>query len=257
MNRIFRALRPFAMLLCCALLLASCSNLNTIKFKNEEYHDSKNDITYRQAPLNYEAVKIADKAVARVKKSVGDDILLYPVDGMETEQMLANDLYEIFYADGITLPNVWDMGIREIYICKTQTISAQLATIDTEKDVDEILALYRYGTGISKNKISMEQASDHYYLKFVSTTHPYLYYCLEYLTFSQEVIIYESIANTAEFTPKYQGVTVTFEDYEYTENGETFVEHLAAYHFGTGILYDRASGICYAAGSLINPYLNI
>ncbi len=249
-------IRMLSVFLCCVMLLASCSNLNTIKFKDEEYIDNKNNITYLQAPLNYEAVKIKENGVARVKQKVGDDIILYPVEGIGTEQMLANDLYEVFYAEGMTLPKVWEMGVSEVYICQTKEITAQLASINQAADVSALIELYRNGTTCPKEKISMEQSTGHYYLKFVSSTHPHLYYCLEYLEFEEDVVIYEAIKDMSTFTPKYNGVLVTYEDYEYEENGQTCVEHLAVYHFGTGILYDRAAGVCYPAESIVAPYMS-
>lgn len=249
-------IRLLSMLLCCMMLLASCSNLNTIKFQDEEYIDKKNNITYLQAPLTYEAVKISENGVARVKQKVGEDVILYPINGIGTDKMLANDLYEIFYAEDMTLPAVWDMGITAVYICQTKEISMELARIDKDTDVAALIELYRNGTSCPKSKISMEQATGHYYLKFASSTHPYLYYSLEYLTFEEDVVIYEAITDATSFTPKYTGVPITYEDYEYEENGQTFVEHLAVYHFGTGILYDRTAGKCYSAGSIIEQYMS-
>ena len=253
MKLIFRTL---SLLLCCVLLLASCSKLTTLKFEDEQYKDTKNNVTYLQAPLCYEAVKLVDGGVARVKRSVGEDLVLYAVDGADRKEMLANEQYELFYAEGVTLPKLWEMNVSEVYICQTKLISAQIASVNKAEDVAALIALYQSGAAFPKAKVSMEQSTGHYYLKFVSKDYPAIYYCLEYLEFEEEVLVYERIKDTSSFTPKYTGVEVTYEDHEYVENGETYVEHLAVYHFGTGILYDRAAGVCYPSNGIFDAYMD-
>lgn len=248
-------LRSLSLLMCCVLLFSACSNLNTFKFEDEQYKDTKNNITYLQAPLYYEAVKLIDGGVARVKRSVGEDLVLYAVEGADRKEMLANDQYELYYAEGVTLPKVWDMNVSEIYICQTKLISAQIASVNKAEDVAALIELYKNGTSFSKTKVSMEQAKGHYYLKFVSKDYPSIYYCLEYLEFEEEVLVYETIKDPSSFVPKYAGVEVTYEQNEYVVGGESGVEELAVYHFGKGILYDRAAGVCYSASAILDAYM--
>ena len=148
------------------------------------------------------------------------------------------------------------MNVSQVYICQTKAITAQIASVTAKADVDALVALTQNGVAFPKDKVSMEQSKGHYYLKFVSTDYPALYYCLEYLVFEEEVLVYERIRDAASFTPKYVGVDVTYEDNEYEENGELYVEHLAVYHFGKHIVYDRSAGVCYPAGSIFDAYMS-
>ncbi len=251
-----RALIPLcALLLACASLLGGCSNLETLQFKDDQYVDKKNDITYLPAPLCYEAVGIKKEGYARIKQNDREDETLYEISGVEPSKMLSNELYEVFYASDVTLPALWDMQSKEIYICATQDITAQLASITDAADIEALIAIYRNGSSFSHTRVPKESSEEHLYLKFLSQTHPSLYYCLEYLEFDEEFCLEERIEEGKPFVPAYEGVEVTFEDYEYQEDGEWKVEHLAVYHMGKGILYDRATGKCYAAGDLISKYI--
>lgn len=245
-----------ALFLCATMLLGACSRLNTLDFKDEEYIDKKNNVTYLQASLCYEAARIVDNGgVARIKHRGMDEIVLYQIDGIDTKSMLANDQYEIFYAKGTTLPKLWEMGVNEIHICQTQSITVELASITEAGDVAALIAAYQTGAAFPVSNISKELADARYYLKFASPTYPSLYYSLEYLEFSEEICVYQPIADKNSFEILYDGVEVTTETNVYETNGERREEHLAVYHFGNGVLYDRMAGLCYAAGDIVATYL--
>ena len=252
-----RTLMPLcALLLGCAMLLGGCSNLETLQFKDDQYVDKKNDIIYLPAPLCYEAVSVKKEGYARIKQNGREDETLYEISGVDPTKMLANELYEVFYASDVTLPALWDMQTTEIYICETQDITAQLFSITDAADIEALISIYRDGSSFSHTRVPKETSDEHLYLKFLSRTHPSLYFCLEYLEFEEEFCLEERIDEDEPFVPAYDGVEVTFEDYEYQENGEWKIEHLAVYHFGNGILYDRATGKCFAAGDLVSKYIN-
>ena len=251
-----KCLRLTAVLLCAVCLLCGCSKLNTLEFKNEEYLDKKNEVTYLQASLCYEAVRIVDNGgVARIKQKGADDLVLYQIDGIDTKQMLANEEYEIFYAKGMTLPKLWEMRISEVYICQTKAITMQLASIQQSEHVAALIDAYQNGAAFPASSISPELSDAHYYLKFVSQEYPSLYYSLEYLQFDEEVCVYQTISDLNSFEVLYKGVEVTTETNYYQAGGEQRVEYLAVYHFGNGILYDRMAGTCYAAGAVVEEYL--
>ncbi len=249
-------LRVGALLLSLLCLMSGCSSLHTMKYENGEYIDQENDIAYRPASLCYEAVAIKEGGVAKIKDGLAQ--VLYEIDGVDPSKMLANDQYEVFYAVGTTLPTLVEMSPAGIYICKTQSISAQLNTISEEKDLQAVIDAYAGGVGCDDRRVNKAGAVEQYYLKFYSTSYASLYYCLEYLRFAENVEISERVESYENFVPKYSGASYRFEDYTYTdEAGNVCVEYTVVYNFGKGILYDRMAGVCYAVdGDLIEKYID-
>ncbi|MBR2926398.1 MAG: hypothetical protein IKC31_02330 [Clostridia bacterium] len=247
--------RFFVLLTGLVLLLSGCSKLHTVTYKDGQYLDKTTEIVYRPASLCYEAVSIKEGGIAKIKDGLSQ--VLYEINGVDPSLMLANEEYEIFYAVGTTLPTLTEMNPVGIAICKTQSISAQLAAITDAAELQEILDAYVGGTGCSDRHVNKAGAVEQYYLKFYSTAYPTLYYCLEYLRFASDVEISERVEDEENFVPKYTGATYHFEDYTYTDkDGNECTERTVVYNFGNGILYDRMAGICYAVGSdVIESYI--
>jgi len=237
-----------ALLLCSAMLFCGCAGVPSFDYQNGQYVDKKNNMAYRHAPSYYEAVAIVDEALAQIKEGVVEKETLYQIKDIEPSQMLANESYEVYYAVGTTLPTLTEMAPTAIYVCKTEAISAQLATIEGG-DMQEIIRIYLEGKSCHVDRVGKPQAVASYELKFVSSSYPSLYYCLEYLQFAEDVEVIEAVDSYENFVPTYTGATYRFEDFHYTDaNGVEQVEHDVIYNFGKGILYDRDAKACYAVG---------
>ena len=236
--------------LCTAMLLCGCSRVPSFDYRDGQFVDKKNNVAYKPAPLCYEAVAIVSGEMAQIKDGVGLEQKLYQIKDVDPSLMISNELYEIFYAVGTTMPTLSEMAATEIYICKTESISAQLASVEESTDVAAVIDAYVNGKGCDVARVGKPQAIATYYLKFVSSTYPSLYYCLDFLKFSNDVEVIEKVDSYEDFTPSYTGATYRFEDFEYTDsNGVAQVEHNVIYNFGKGILYDRDAGRCYALGT--------
>ena len=248
-----RILRLTALLFALLMMLASCSSLPTLRYKNGVYTNKKTGISYAHAPSCYQAIAYhQDREVAKIEQKGMEDMILYEVNGVDPSKMLTTADYELLYAVGTTLPALWEMDITTVYVNQSAEISFAVATITDTPVIRALIEAYQTGGSFPQSHMEKGLAYDKYDLVFQSE---HLRYCLIYWEFEEEVLIYEPISSLTDFEILYPGVEVTTEVYEYTENGEAKQEYLAVYHFGKGIIYHRETGLCYPAGTLISDYL--
>lgn len=247
-----RLLRGFLLITAMLLLLSSCS-VPSLTLKDGAYLNKKNDITYLPAPSCYQAIAYsAEDAVAKIKQKELDDLVLYPINGMDGEKWLCSEDYLVFYANTETLPELWEMNVQKIYVNRTVNQSYIVATILNKEDISALITAYQNGPGFWQGEMDEGLSFEKYDLVFEDAA---LRYCLTYWKFEKEVLIYETVADPNNFTPSYPNVRVTTEEYHYTSNGQEMVEHLAVYHFGTEILYNRETGLCYPVEGTVSKYL--
>ena len=246
MKKLF--LRTIPMLLCAVMLFSSCSKLPEFAYKDGAFVNEKTGISYLPAGDNYEAIALqSDKEVARIIQKGMDDIVMYPISGIDSEKMLTNELYEVFYAEGTKLPTLWEMDPEQMHICRTVTLTYSLATVTSAAELEELIDIYRNGKGFSENEIDVGLDKERYDLKFQSSAYEGIYYCLIYWEFEDEVLVYEVIEDFDDFEITYPDAEVTTEEYK----GEKY----AVYHFGTSLIYDRTTKTCYPVGDLLSKYL--
>lgn len=238
-------------LLLAILLLSSCTA--SLEYRDGKYVNQKNGISYVAAPSPYQALAYDDEEVAKIKQKELDDLLLYPVDGMDAQKWLCTEDFAIFYADTEVLPSLWEMNVKKVLLNQTINLSYTVATISDAQTVRALQEHYRGGNSFPLSELEEGLRFESYDLVFESDT---MRYCITYRQYEQEILIYEAIEDPSAFTPSYEGVPVTTEDYHYVKDGVEMVEHLAVYHFGNGLMYNRESGLCYPVGDLISPYLN-
>ena len=247
-----RLLRGALLLVAALLLLSSCS-VPALTLKDGAYLDKKTNVSYLPAPSCYQAIGYAkDSAVARIKLKEMDDLVLYPIDGMEGNKWLCNEDYQVFYADSETLPELWEMDVTKVCVNRTVNQSYTVATILKKEDIAALINAYQNGPSFEQSDMDEGLVFEKYDLVFEASA---LRYCLTYWKFEKEVLIYETIADPNSFTPTYPNVRVTTEEYHYTRDGQAMVEHLAVYHFGTEILYNRETGLCYPVEGTVADYL--
>lgn len=236
-----------SLLACASLLLASCAKLPKMEYENGVYTNAKTGIRYTAAPAYYEAIALeGEEAVARVMQK-DNELLMYQMKGVAPEKMLASANYEVFCAVGTKLPELGEMDVERVLVCQTAGKTYELATLSSERDIAELVGAYCNFAGFDANEIDVGLQKERYDLKFSSKTVPGVYYCLTYWEFADEVLVYEVIDDFESFEKTYPDVEVTTEEYK----GEKY----AVYHFGTNILYNRATGLCYPAGDIVAKYL--
>lgn len=230
------------------LLLTSCA-LPALEHRNNgTFYNKKNDVSYLPAPATYKArTLVSGDKIARIPYKEMDDTVLYAIENADTAKYLTDESYQLYYSSTLTLPEVWEMQVDKINIVSTGSISYSTASITEAQDISEIIAAYQNGVHFSKDEIDVAMIPTRYDLEFSSELYPAFYYTLTYWQFATDVLVYELVTDPNDTTPTYEGVKVTYEDYE----GESY----AVYHFGKRFLYNRTTGECYPLGNTVAKYL--
>ena len=243
-----RVLRVLPFLLAVLMLFSSCAKLPKMQNERDVYTNPKTGISYVPAPAYYQAISLDENAqVARIVQKGMKDIVLYAVSGVDTKTMLTSDTYEIFCAMGTSLPTLTQMAPEVAYVCQTIELTWALAEIRDGEELSDLVERIEKTKGFPAAEIDPTLSKETYELRFQSKSHPGFYYCISYLQFESDVLIYEEIEDVDSFPITYPGVEVSTEEYK----GDLY----AVYHFGKGILYDRITRLCYPAGDIVEKYL--
>ena len=240
--------RWLPLLLVAMMLLTSCAELPKMKYDGESYTNPKTGISYRPAPPCYQAVSLnKDAEIARVVQKGIDDVVLYAVGDVDSSKLLTDATYELFYATDFLLPTLKQMTPSLVYITQTVELSWSVAEINNPEEIATLITVLDTQTGFPAREIDATLSKEVYDLKFLSEDYPGFYYCVTYWQFTKDVLIYEEIEDVTDFPITYPGVAVTTEEYK----GDLY----AVYNFGSGILYDRITKLCYPAGELVQSYI--
>ena len=246
-------MRLVLLLLCATLFLTACNKPTALDMdvKSGSFTNTKTGVTYLRAPTCYEAISVLkDRKVARVQYKGMDDLTLYEVEFSTSEQIISSEEGELFYAQGMVLPTVWEMQPERIYVGQVGgSLDFAVALIEKADDIEALIEIYRDAVPFSeKDMLDNTLIRTRYDLRFYSQHYPSFYYCITYWQFSEDVLVYEVIDSIEGFVPTYTtALNITFE-----EDGD---ELCAVYNFGKGILYDRDAKACYAVGDIIYSYL--
>ena len=246
MKRYIQRLLP--LLLGAFILLSSCSSLPELSYRDGVYTDKKSGISYTHAPAYYEAISYTqDTEIGKLAEGAG--VLVYPIKGVDPAKMICTKNYEILCAVGNTMPELWDMNLTKLHICKTVIASYALAEVTDAAVLEKIAEIYG-GTAFPASEIAAGLKNEKFDLKFESTNLPGVYYCLIYQRFEEDVLIYEDIEDPDTFVSSYPNAQVSVHAYE-DGSGSYYAE----YNFGKEILYNRSTDSCYALGDTLISYM--
>ena len=178
--------------LCCvlaALVLTGCSaNLVNLEYKEGQLINKRLKLAYNAAPTNYEPASVGNPY--GYYKDM--DMTLYEIAGLDPKEWLtqeyAGSATTIFYSDDQTLPTLTEMSPNKIHICTGETITYGVASVEDSAVVGQLVDLYMNGEAV---EWPMLDSLDTYELKFVSVTHPHLYYNLTYYEYEEGIYIYD------------------------------------------------------------------
>ena len=248
-----------AMTLCVLMLLASCSKQPiqlTYDMRTSQYTDKDNRVAYLRAPLYYEAVGLkTDAPYAQLTTKLAE--ILYEIDYADPKELIANEYFEIFHAQKTHMPTLFEMCADKVYVGQIMSgavMDLTIATITDSVDVAHLVGQYSLGEGASFMEDEImdgTRVKSCYMLRFASSMYPAFYYCLEYMEYEDEILVYEIIESKEGFVPTYSSaLDVTFDE-SYADRGELY----AVYHFGYKVLFDHITGDCYPVGDAVSKYL--
>ncbi len=237
-----------SLLLLCLLMLSACTP--KMVYQDGLYVNEKNNIAYRAAPGNYQAIAYLPDKQAKINQKKIDDIVLYSIDGMDGQKWLCTEEHSVFYAEGEHLPALWEMEVSTIYVNRTVNISYIMHTIADPEAIQGLVELYRAGNFCDASKIDPNLNFDSYDLVFEGK---HLRFCLTYRQYREDVKISEEIADPNNFSVLYPGVPVTVES-DTGKDGR--VIYYAVYNFGRSIIYDRYTKQILWSGGYLDGLLS-
>lgn len=217
-------LRISALLMASLLLLGSCTGKpRALSYKDGVYQAG--DVSYCQASMNYRAQSLIKGTVIYnlSRSSKKEFIPLYAIEGLSTDDWLADENYTLYHNPSITLPTLSEMNPCSISILlagdPTGTVLGHLGE-DRQDAIDDLLEILTVGTSYSGDRIAYTP-TEYYELLFESEEHPGIFYVLEYWTYGDDV--------------KYLD-----------ENGQIEVKK--------GIVYDVTANRFYVMGEILENY---
>ena len=244
-------MRMLPLLLCATMLLTACSKAPKMTFQDGTYQINGMNVTFEAAPSYYEARSyIKDRPVARLEQGELDDLIFYEIEGVSPEKMISSESYDLFYAVGTKLPELWEMSVTKAHVCQTASVTYSLATLEDDEAIASLIEAYYDGTSFSAKDIDPGLGKSKYDLKFESPLYPGLYYCLTYWQFDSDVLIYQDIDDPNNYDVLYLGVERTVGEYKDAEGG-----YYVEYNFGKYVLHNRAIGMCWSIGDTVAALL--
>ena len=169
------------MLVAGTLLTVFLVNYNSVEhFRVEDSGDTvidgKNGITYRLAPMCYEAVAYMND----VYGVDGNGKEYHEVRDADPKKLICtveNDIFDLYYADGTVLPALSDFGTNYIRVCEIGQKAIQVSRIEKE-DAESLITFYLESEAV--NYPGSADAEKVYYLKLMSAEYGYIYYNLTY-----------------------------------------------------------------------------
>jgi len=236
-------LRWILLLAAAAALFSACSGgAVKLSYENGAFRNSKTGAAYLQAPVCYRAVSIRkNQVVAKLNGVPEENSALYAIGDMDSEKWLADQTYAVYYGEGEPLPTLREMNVNCVTLCQIGAYNAAIGVLEGRAEIEDLVDIYERGTTVARSAV-VPSAGSRFELLFSSETYPGLYYVLEYWKYAEEVVIYAQLEN-GEIPSGYPGRAEIV-------NGE------AAFHLGTGLVYDRSADRFYAIGDILESYFN-
>ena len=194
----------------CSLSFLSCGN----KLKPDEngyYYCSKNGVTYKLVSYEYTPIALKDEKYATLED--GDNKQdLYPIMNAEPEKWLATSDGTLFCAVDEQVPELEQMEIDNILICREGTNAViSLAEIKNADAVATVLENIKSGSEIEYP--AMSETEEYLSLRMSSEKYPWLYYSIIYVEFVSDVYDYDYPENLESYVYRDVDDDVSVETY--------------------------------------------
>ena len=119
-------------LLAVILALCGCSDPDQLHYDNDtrQYVRAGDGAVFYRAPSNYLAVRIlTDREVGSIGQEDAEDLALYAIADydetatLDSDAYMADASYNVYYAEGVTLPKLWEMDVSLIRIVQNAAVS--------------------------------------------------------------------------------------------------------------------------------------
>lgn len=234
---------PLLSLVICAVILLSSCSAKLVPYANG-FHNEKTGVYYTYASMCYEAT--GWKSEAYIKDDIGFEYHVVVDGNKEADPSLY--LYDktnktLIYNSQNTLPTLAELNPTEMHFTVDGSISN---TLTTESDATMIQAVLDLCLNAPVCKYPALATDEYYRLKFYSSSHPYILYCLSYLEYDYDYCEYENVASLENYEYR-DGVS-------YTVINEDDGTYTVEYNYGKYFVYNRDTGECRMAKYIHDNY---
>ena len=169
-------------------------------YEGEDMVNESTGERYHLAPWNFEPAYYTSKTYGRLD---GHKVVTLNGDGKDKEpidpkQWLARDvygIYEVYYADGVTLPTLENFEVKAINICNDSAESNTfIAAITKSSEIQTVLRSILDGTPVEVPEDG--EALANYTLRFSSFRYDWLYYKITFHVNSKGIYYYDRATQT-------------------------------------------------------------
>ena len=224
--------RLLPLLLVAILLFSACSRKVTFAREAGGYRNQKTNVLYRVAP-NYRARAIDEKTPLGTYTSPGGTaVSLYAVEGLDA---IADGDYTVYTAEGVSLPAFAELAVGSMDLCYSNAITYAYRSFG-EADAARVQKALATAAQLPYSRVPADPSA-RYDLVFNASELP-LSYRLVYLAFDEDVLVHAPLDADGSLPDLYPGVPC--EKVTNASGGEE-----AVFRFGSQLLLDRATNVCY------------
>ena len=208
-------LRTLALVACLSLLvLPSCSKKLTRQEDGGAFYDKKEDVKYYLASLAYEPIAIGDEMYAKAGKTE-----FYQIIGKDPTQWLCQTYGGVYYAEGVTLPELDEMEIDHIRVMDDTSL---VSFVKDGEVIDDIISAYFGGETVDYYNVTPKI---NWTLKFADEELG-LYYVISYIEYDEDYI---EVIDGVEMNRGKKFILDIYNDV-FTPAGDWFDETVKSYY---------------------------
>ena len=187
------------------LILCACTN-KRLTPNGEKLIDNKTGIEYNVAPSCYEPIGLGTE-YARSDRQ-GYDVTYYRIGELSPLEWLTDGEYNVYYANGVTLPSFDEMSFNRIVVCEEYDALISVKDITDASLVNKVIDGYK---NAQETEYLGLKADAVYKLKFRSAIYPYIQYSLTYYEYTDGCKVQVNVDDitTYEYYTNDESVTIT------------------------------------------------
>ena len=175
-----KKLKLAVLLMALLLLCSACGPRFVSDESGQGYVDSKTDIFYVAMPATFEAASREAEPIGQFKDDKFDrELSFYAIPSLDAELFVVDE-YGFVYCAADPMPTFEDLSVNEVIVCEEDAVSVELFRITGVNSIAELVRTWKIAEDA---ELPMVKATQMRRLKMATTTHPNLYYCINFYAY--------------------------------------------------------------------------
>ncbi len=169
-----------ALALCVCAVLCGCSKGNKFTMKDGMYVDKKTNVAYHDAPACYEPLAIGTEIYG-----ILGEVELFEIVGADPKLWLCEATGTVFYADGVTLPEVDELNTSYMTLVYEDV---QVAKVTDAATIEKVAKAYVDGQNIQKPSWPADMYDINWRVRFIDESLG-ICYVIAYFELDEDYVI--------------------------------------------------------------------